>query len=131
MTRYPNKIWLAASGDETAVAYEQADAILPLVQRSFDMTTARDDLGIVLSALRDLEQAVGEKFDDDDGVIAEIERDHMAVSRPDRWNLKVGELPESTVKALRESVSRPGLCCPGGCMFTPCKASSHDRAQGE
>jgi hypothetical protein len=30
MTRYPNKIWRAASGMETAVAYEQADAMMAL-----------------------------------------------------------------------------------------------------
>lgn len=29
------------------------------------------------------------------------------LTRPDRRNLKVGELPESTVQALREAVSRP------------------------
>lgn len=42
----------------------------------------RDDLGIVLSALRMLEEATGEKFDDEEGVIAEIERDHAALTRP-------------------------------------------------
>ncbi len=38
----------------------------------------RDDLGIVLSALRHFEEIVGEKYDDEGGIVAQIERDRTA-----------------------------------------------------
>jgi len=68
--------WAKATADYLETLIERASAL--------SSTERRDDLGIVLSALRFHEEATGEKFDDEDGVIAEIERDHAALSSNDR-----------------------------------------------
>ncbi len=61
---------------------------------------AANDIGILLSALRNHEDAVGEEYDDEGGVIAQIERDYLA------GVAIAAEMPPTEIKAdpLREAV---------------------------
>ena len=55
-----------------------ADAISAAPPAADRATAPASDIGILLSALRNHEDATGEDFDDAGGVIAQIERDYLA-----------------------------------------------------
>lgn len=63
--------WAGTNARELAALLRQAAALLPPEK-------ARNDVRYVLSALRSLEEAVGEAFDDEGGIVAQIERDYSA-----------------------------------------------------
>jgi hypothetical protein len=72
----------AAEGDSVQVS---AGQLLPDIRAALTAPPAVDrvsspasDIGILLSALRNHEDATGEDFDDEGGVIAQIERDYLA-----------------------------------------------------
>ena len=110
VTRYPNKIWMAASGLETAVAYEQADVIIRTL--SSTNQSAPDALGSLPSGESDPLVTLDYSGADTATEMAEksvaqaIWRAHK-----DNYNLRMHEvyplMARAAIGAMREHIRSP------------------------